>query len=131
MRSGKYASIIIFAVLLALTGIVMADDVQAGSSFGGSVASVVTHLDARFIGTDASAPVSLNYAVSAKGVTLGDGTYVPMTGDISSFFTVHTMGGSDAFGSPSSILEYKEFSSASGWINAFSTSYRYSGVPLV
>ena len=55
-------------------------------------------------------PVTLNYAVSAQGVTLGDGSYVPMNGDISAFFNVHTMGGSDAFGGPSSILEYKDFS---------------------
>ena len=47
--------------------------VQAGSSIDTSLTSVVTRADTRFIGTDATFPVVLNYHIAAKGITLNDG----------------------------------------------------------
>jgi hypothetical protein len=119
--------IVAVALLAGLPGTVMADEVHAGSSTGASVASVVTHLSAGFIGSGPGNPVTLNYAISAKGITLADGTYVPMSGDVSAFFSVHSMGGRDMSGVMSKALEYREFSSASGLISSFSKSVSYTG----
>jgi hypothetical protein len=51
---------------------------QAGSSIDTTLTSVVPHADNRFVGTDSTFPVVLNYQVNAQGITLSDGTSSPM-----------------------------------------------------
>jgi hypothetical protein len=120
--------LIAIAMLVALTGSVLADSaVGAGSTTDTQVASVTTQLSAGFIGTDPGVPVTLNYGISAKGITLADGTYMPMTGTATAFFTAHLQGGDGSTGTKSSDITYSEFSSASGLINSFSKSFSYQG----
>ena len=96
MNSTRPASVVLIAtaMLLALTGTVMADTAaSAGSTIDAGLTSVTTDLSTGFIGTDPSVPVSLNYGVSATGIALPDGTYAPMTGTATAFFTAHLQGG--------------------------------------
>ena len=62
---------------------------QAGSSFDTTLTSVVTHADDRFVGTDSTFPVVLNYNINAGGITLSDGTSSPMIGSVSANLKVH------------------------------------------
>lgn len=129
MNSTRPASVVLIAIamLMALTGSVLADSaIGAGSTTDTQVSSVTTHLEAGFVGTDPGVPVTLNYGISAKGITLADGTYVPMTGTATAFFTAHLQGG-DSTGIKSSDITYSEYSSASGLINSFSKSFSYQG----
>jgi len=113
---------------MALTGSVMADSsARAGSTTDTQLASVTTQLSTRFVGTDPDVPVTLNYAVSAKGITLADGTYVPMTGTATAFFTAHVQGGDGSTGEKATDIYYSEYASASGLINSFSKSFSYQG----
>jgi hypothetical protein len=130
LNSTRPVSVVLIAIamLMALTGSVLADSaVGAGSSTDTQVASVTTHLDAGFTGTDPDVPVTLNYGISAKGITLADGTYMPMTGTATAFFTAHIQGGDSSTGIKSSDFTYTEYSSASGLINIFSKSFSYQG----
>ncbi|HTY15142.1 MAG TPA: hypothetical protein VMC42_05495 [Methanoregulaceae archaeon] len=122
------AAFIAIAMMMALTGTVLADTAaSAGSSTDTQVTSVTTHVSAGFVGTDPDVPVSLNYGISAKGITLADGTYAPMTGTATAFFTAHLQGGDAGTGTKSTDVYYSEYSSASGFINSFSKSFSYQG----
>ena len=48
--------------------------VQAGSAFDTTLTSTVTSANTRFVGTDATFPVVLNYNINAQGITLGNQT---------------------------------------------------------
>lgn len=87
--------IIAFAMMIAFTGVVMADQVvpafgnivQTGSKYDLAIGSVFTTADNRFVGTDATTPVVQNYAITVKPYTIyGQGTS-PAIGSVSSFFT--------------------------------------------
>ena len=122
------AVLIGIALLIALTGTVLADSAaSAGSSTDAQLTSVTTHVSAGFVGTDPDVPVTLNYGVSATGITLADGTYAPMTGTATAFFTAHLQGGDASTGAKSTDVYYSEYSSASGLINSFSKSFSYQG----
>ncbi len=115
-------------MLMALTGTVMADSAaSAGSTIDAGLTSVNTQLSAGFIGTDPTVPVSLNYEVSATGITLPDGTYAPMTGTATAFFTAHLQGGDSSTGVKATDITYSEYASASGLITSFSKSFSYQG----
>ena len=59
--------------------------VQAGSAYNLNVGSVVTTADDRFVGTDATLPVVLNYAINVKPYTVaGQGTS-PAMGSTSAY----------------------------------------------
>ena len=61
---------------------------MAGSRYDLTIGSVVTSANNRFIGTDATAPVALNYAINVKPYTIiGSGTY-PAMGSVSSYYKV-------------------------------------------
>jgi len=120
---------------------------QAGSTFDTTLTSTVTSADTRFVGTDATIPVVLNYNINAQGIALSDGTSSPMIGSVSAYLKVHVQEarnestingfyfpGTDLFpysypdGSnpqKSEDLVYSETSSASGMINKFSKSMSY------
>jgi hypothetical protein len=125
---------------------------QAGSAFDTTLTSTVTSADTRFVGTDATIPVVLNYNINAQGITLSDGSSSPMIGSVSAFMKVHvqearnesTISGTvlsqgeaaqillpysypdGANPQKSEDLVYSETSSASGLINKFSKSMSYS-----
>jgi len=124
---------------------------QAGSAFDTTLTSTVTSADTRFVGTDATIPVVLNYNINAQGITLSDGTSSPMIGSVSSYLKVHVqearnesaISGSFITGAAAAIevpysfpdatdpirsedLVYSESSSASGLISKFSKSMSYS-----
>ena len=106
--------------------------VQAGSSIDTSLASVVTSADTRFIGSDATFPVVLNYNIAARGITLSDGTSSPMIGSVSAFVKAHIQEARNASATKSEDLTYSETSSASGLINNFAKSISYqSGFNLI
>jgi hypothetical protein len=123
---------------------------QAGSSIDTSLTSVVTHADDRFVGTDSTFPVVLNYNINAQGITLSDGTSSPMIGSVSAYLKVHvqearntTMGIGTNGGNINDVpitlnpqksedLVYSETSSASGLVSKFSKSMSYqSGFNLI
>jgi len=121
---------------------------QAGSSIDTTLTSVVTHADDRFVGTDSTFPVVLNYQINAQGITLSDGTSSPMIGSVSAYLKVHvqearnvTQVPANYFENPVTItinpqksedLVYSETSSASGLVSKFSKSMSYqSGFNLI
>jgi hypothetical protein len=103
--------------------------VQAGSGFDTTLTSTVTKANDRFVGTDSTFPVVLNYNVASKGITLSDGTSSPMIGSASAFLKVHVQESRDGAYPPvkSEDLVYSETSTASGLINSFSKSMSYQG----
>lgn len=124
--------------------------VQAGSAFDTTLTSTVTNANDRFVGTDSTFPVVMNYNIAAKGITLSDGTSSPMIGSASAFLKVHvqearsvdTIREPNIPGTPdltvtlppikSEDLVYSETSTASGLISSFSKSMSYqSGFNLI
>jgi hypothetical protein len=124
---------------------------QAGSSIDTSLVSVVTHADDRFVGTDSTFPVVLNYQINAQGITLSDGTSSPMIGSVSAYLKVHVQEARNISSIPDVVnlpenqeavitqnpkksedLVYSETSSASGLVSRFSKSMSYqSGMNLI
>jgi hypothetical protein len=119
---------------------------QAGSSVDTTLTSVVTHADDRFVGTDSTFPVVLNYQINAQGITLSDGTSSPMMGSVSAYLKVHAQEARNAsyvqslfptqLNTVSSLksedLAYTETSTASGLVSHFSKSMSYqSGFNLI
>jgi len=116
--------------------------VQAGSSFDLTVGSVKTAANDRFVGTDATVPVALNYNINVQpyGTTSGS---IPAMGSASAYMKAHVQeaAGQTAYSSyspaanfptmtyaapvKSEDLQYSETSSASGVISTFSKSMSY------
>jgi hypothetical protein len=96
--------------------------VQAGSSFDATLTSTVTNANDRFVGTDSSFPVTLNYNVASKGITLSDGTSSPMIGSAAAYLKVHIQESRNNTTTKSEDLVYSESSTASGLINSFAKS---------
>ena len=106
--------------------------VEAGSSIDTTLTSVVTSADTRFIGTDATIPVVLNYNIAAKGITLSDGTSSPMIGSVSAYVKAHIQEARNTSATKSEDVVYSETSSASGLISNFAKSISYqSGFNLI
>jgi hypothetical protein len=106
--------------------------VQAGSKYDLTVGSVTTNADDRFVGTSATDPVVLNYAINVKpyGTTQGQ---IPSIGAASAYIKAHLqeargwdenlpVGGMNK----SEDLTYSETSSAQGTISTFSKEMGYS-----
>jgi hypothetical protein len=106
--------------------------VQAGSSFDSTLTSTVTNANDRFVGSDSTFPVTLNYNVASKGITLSDGTSSPMIGSAAAYVKVHVQEARNNTTVRSEDLVYSETSTASGLINSFSKSIAYqSGFNLI
>ena len=106
--------------------------VQAGSSFDSTLTSTVTNANDRFVGTDSTFPVTLNYNVASKGITLSDGTSSPMIGSAAAYLKVHVQEARNTSTTKSEDVVYSESSTASGLINSFSKSVAYqSGFNLL
>ena len=105
--------------------------VQAGSSIDTNLASVVTNANTRFIGTDGTIPVMLNYNIAAEGITLGNQT-TPMIGSVSAYIKAHVQEARNSSSTKSEDVVYSETSSASGLISSFTKSISYqSGFKLI
>ena len=125
---------------------------QAGSSIDTTLTSTVTRADDRFVGSDSTFPVALNYQINAQGITLSDGTSSPMIGSVSAYLKVHVQEARNISTIPDIInigahypdsvitqspqksedLAYSETSTASGLISTFSKSMNYqSGFNLI
>jgi hypothetical protein len=101
--------------------------VQAGSAIDTTLTSTVTNANDRFVGTDSTFPIALNYNIAAKGITLSDGTSSPMIGSASAYFKVHIQDARNNTTTKSEDLVYSETATASGLINAFSKGFAYQG----
>ena len=106
--------------------------VQAGSKYDLTVGSVTTNANDRFVGTDATNPVVLNYDINVKpyGTTQGQ---IPAIGSAMAYIKAHIQ---EARGNGTSKghedLTYNEQSSAQGTITAFSKVIAYqSGKALL
>ena len=123
--------------------------VQAGSSYDLTAGSVTTSANDRFVGTDATVPVALNYNINVKPYDTTSGS-VPALGSVSAYIKVHvqeargetaynnSMIGSVYFDTGSrnyltyaaptkaEDLQYSEVTSASGVISTFAKSMGYS-----
>ena len=117
--------------------------VQAGSSLDTTLTSTVTSADTRFVGTDATIPVVLDYTINAEGISLGSQSS-PMIGSVSAYLKVHVQESRNESSVSSSLgaitfmypdpldsqksedLTHSELSTASGLINQFSKSVSYT-----
>jgi hypothetical protein len=117
--------------------------VQAGSKYDLTVGSVTTNANDKFVSSDASDPVVLNYDINSRGLTTGNQSST-MIGSISAYLKVHVqearnesmVSGKNSYGIYSfpdimnppktEDLGYSETSSASGSISRFSKSMSYS-----
>ena len=105
--------------------------VQAGSAFDTTLTSTVTSANDRFVGTDSTFPVVLNYNINSEGLTIGNQTS-PMIGSVSAYLKVHVQEARNATPTKSEDLAYTETSTASGLISGFSKSMSYqSGFNLI
>jgi len=85
--------LIALAMLIALTGVVMADQVipafgnivQSGSTYDLTIGSVVSTADHRLVGTDATKPVFLNYGITVKPYTIAGSGTSPAMGSVSAY----------------------------------------------
>lgn len=100
--------------------------VQAGSKYDMVIGSVVTTANDRFVDTDATGPVVLNYAINVKPYTIiGSGTS-PALGSASAYIKAHIQEGRTSIMTDQyEDVTYAESSSAAGIINSFSKTIAY------
>jgi hypothetical protein len=104
---------------------------QAGSKYDLTVGSVTTSANDKFIGSDGTIPVVLNYAINVKPYT-ASGTQVPATGSAMAYIKAHIMEGNDNKTNKAEDLTYSETSSANGYIYSFNKVIAYqSGKSLL
>jgi len=106
--------------------------IQAGSAYDLTFGSVTTAANERFVGTDATMPVVLNYNINVKpyGTTAGQ---IPAVGSASAYVKSHIQ---EARGTTNNVksedLVYSETSSVNGMISGFSKDIKYqSGMSLL
>ena len=86
--------------------------IQAGSSFDSTLTSTTTSASDRFVGTDSTYPVTLNYKVASEGITLSDGTSSPMIGSASAYVKAHIQEARNTSTTKSEDYHYSETSTA-------------------
>ncbi len=99
--------------------------VQAGSRYDLTIGSVTTSANERFVGTDATNPVVMNYAVNIKPYT-ASGAQVPASGSAMAYLKAHVQESRDCFACKAEDLTYSETASARGSITAFNKEMSYS-----
>jgi hypothetical protein len=105
--------------------------VQAGSKYDLTVGSVTTAADDRFVGTDATNPVVLNYAINVKpyGTTAGQ---IPAIGSAMAYVKAHIQEGRTNTTVKDEDLTYSETSAVTGTISSFQKVIAYqSGKALL
>ena len=105
--------------------------IQAGSKYDLTVGSVTTSANDKFVGSDATVPVTLNYAINVKPYT-ASGTNVPAIGSAMAYVKAHIMEGNNFNTTKAEDLTYSETSSVNGYINSFNKVIAYqSGKSLL
>jgi hypothetical protein len=105
--------------------------IQAGSKYDLTVGSVTTSANDKFVGSDATVPVTLNYAINVKPYT-ASGTNVPAIGSAMAYVKAHIMEGNNMNTTKAEDLTYSETSSVNGYINSFNKVIAYqSGKSLL
>ena len=105
--------------------------VQAGSKYDLTVGSVTTAADDRFVGSDATNPVVLNYAINVKpyGTSAGQ---IPAIGSAMSYVKAHIQEGRTNATVKDEDLTYSETSAVTGTISSFQKVIAYqSGKALL
>jgi hypothetical protein len=105
--------------------------IQAGSRFDLTVGEVTTSAGERFIGTDATAPVVLNYNINVKPYGSSQ-VMIPATGSAMAYIKAHIQEGRTNVSVKAEDLTYSESSSTQGSIIAFTKDIQYqSGKSLL
>ena len=105
--------------------------IQAGSKFDLTVGSVTTGANDRFIGTDATNPVVLNYNINVKPYGTSQGQ-IPAIGSAMAYVKAHIQEARGWNVTRNEDLTYSEISSAQGTITAFNKDIAYqSGKSLL
>jgi hypothetical protein len=105
--------------------------VQAGSKYDLTIGSVTTAANNKFVGSDATIPVVLNYAVNVKPYT-ASGTQAPAIGSAMAYIKAHIQESNNITATKAEDLTYSETSSANGYINSFNKVIAYqSGKSLL
>ena len=106
--------------------------IQAGSAYDLTFGSVTTAANERFVGTDATMPVVLNYNINVKpyGTSAGQ---IPAVGSASAYVKSHIQ---EARGTTNNVrsedVVYSETSSVNGMISGFTKDIKYqSGMSLL
>jgi hypothetical protein len=105
--------------------------IQAGSKYDLTVGSVTTAANDRFVGTDATNPVVLNYAINVKpyGTTAGQ---IPAIGSAMAYVKAHIQEGRTNATVKDEDLTYSETSAVTGTISSFQKTIAYqSGKALL
>jgi len=102
--------------------------VQAGGEFDLTVGSVTTAANERFIQTDATNPVVLNYEINVKPYSTSEGQ-IPAIGSASAYYKAHIQEGRTASNTVSEDLTSSEETSVSGIINGFTKKISYQSGP--
>jgi len=99
--------------------------VQAGGRYDLTIGSVTTGANERFIGTDSTDPVVMNYAINVKPYGTSQGQ-IPASGSAMAYIKAHTQETRDCYNCKVSDLVYSETASAQGTISAFNKEMSYS-----
>jgi hypothetical protein len=99
--------------------------VQAGGKYDLTIGSVTTGANERFVGTDSTDPVVMNYAINVKPYGTSQGQ-IPASGSSMAYIKAHTQEARDCFNCKASDLVYSETASAQGTMNAFNKEMSYS-----
>lgn len=104
---------------------------QAGSRFDLTVGEVATNANERFIGTDATAPVILNYNINVKPYGSSQ-VMIPATGSAMAYIKAHIQEGRTNVSVKAEDLTYSDSSSVQGSIIGFTKVIAYqSGKSLI
>jgi hypothetical protein len=105
--------------------------VQAGSSYDLIDGSVTTQASDRFVGSDATNAVVLNYQINVKPYQTSDGAF-PAIGSAMAYVKAHIQEGRDTNNTKMEDLTYTETSSVTGTISSFQKIIAYqSGKSLI
>ena len=105
--------------------------VQAGSKYDLTIGSVTSSANDRFIGTDATAPIVLNYGINVKPYGTPQGQ-IPASGSTMAYIKAHIQEARGTNSSKSEDLIYSETASTQGTITAFNKVMVYqSGLSLL
>jgi len=101
---------------------------KAGGEFDLTVGSVSTAANTKFIGTDSTNPVTLNYQINVKpyGTTEGQ---IPAMGSASAYYKAHIQEGKTASNTVSEDMTSEETTSVSGVISGFTKIINYQSGP--
>lgn len=99
--------------------------VQSGSKYDLTIGSVTTSANERFVGTDASDAVVMNYAINVKPYGTSQGQ-IPAGGSAMAYIKAHVQESRDCYACKASDMTYTETASVFGTITSFRKEMSYS-----